>query len=74
MDLLGGLEDKIELNRRMAETLEAMARALFRSWFVDFDPVHARAERRATGLPDHLAALFPDSFGGEWPSARVGTT
>ena len=61
-DLLGALDDKIDSNRRMAETLEAMARALFKSWFVDFDPVHARAEGRPTGLPDDLAALFPDSF------------
>ena len=62
-DLLSPLDDKIELNRRMAETLEAMARAFFRSWFVDFDPVRARAEDRPTGLPDDLAALFPDRFG-----------
>ncbi len=61
-DLLGTLDDKIELNRRMAETLEAMARALFQSWFVDFDPVRAKAEGRPTGLPDELAGLFPDSF------------
>jgi type I restriction enzyme S subunit len=60
--LLGALDDKIELNRRMAETLEATARALFRSWFVDFDPVRAKAEGRPTGLPDNLAALFPDCF------------
>ncbi len=62
-ELLGSLDNKIELNRRMAETLEAMARALFKSWFIDFDPVHAKAEGHATGLPDDLAALFPDSFG-----------
>jgi len=43
---LGALDDKIELNRRMNETLEGMARALFRSWFVDFDPVRAKAEGR----------------------------
>jgi len=61
--LLGALDDKIELNRRMAETLEAMARALFRSWFVDFDPVRAKAEGCPTGLPDDLAALFPDRLG-----------
>jgi type I restriction enzyme S subunit len=60
--ILGTLDDKIELNRRMNETLEAMARALFKSWFVDFDPVRARAEGRAPGLPKPLAALFPDSF------------
>jgi type I restriction enzyme, S subunit len=44
--ILGTLDDKIELNRRMNETLEAMARALFKSWFVDFDPVRAKAEGR----------------------------
>jgi type I restriction enzyme S subunit len=60
--ILGTLDDKIELNRRMNETLEAMARALFKSWFVDFDPVRAKAEGRNTGLPKHLASLFPDSF------------
>jgi type I restriction enzyme S subunit len=60
--ILGTLDDKIELNRRMNETLEAMARALFTSWFVDFDPVRAKAEGRAPGLPQPLADLFPDSF------------
>ena len=60
--ILGTLDDKIELNRRMNETLEAMARALFKSWFVDFDPVHAKAEGRDPGLPEPLADLFPDSF------------
>jgi type I restriction enzyme, S subunit len=60
--ILGTLDDKIELNRRMNETLEAMARALFKSWFVDFDPVRAKAEGRDPGLPQHLANLFPDSF------------
>ena len=44
----------------MNETLEAMARALFKSWFVDFDPVRAKAEGRDPGLPKHLADLFPD--------------
>lgn len=58
--ILGALDDKIELNRRMSETLEAMARALFKSWFVDFDPVRAKMEGRDTGLPPALAALFPD--------------
>ena len=57
--ILGALDDKIELNRRMNETLEAMARALFQSWFVDFDPVRAKAEGRDTGLPKALADLFP---------------
>ena len=60
--ILGTLDDKIELNRRMSETLEAMARALFKSWFVDFDPVRAKAEARDPGLPKPLADLFPDSF------------
>jgi type I restriction enzyme S subunit len=60
--ILRALDDKIELNRKMNETLEAMARALFKSWFVDFDPVRAKAEGRPTGLPDHISALFPDSF------------
>ena len=58
--ILGTLDDKIELNRRMNETLEAMARALFKSWFVDFDPVRAKIAGRDTGLPKHLADLFPD--------------
>jgi len=60
--ILGTLDDKIELNRRMNETLEAMARALFKSWFVDFDPVRAKFEGRDPGLPRHIADLFPDSF------------
>ena len=57
--ILGTLDDKIELNRRINETLEAMARALFKSWFVDFDPVRAKAQGRDPGLPPHLADLFP---------------
>ena len=60
--ILGTLDDKIELNRRMNETLEAMARALFKSWFIDFDPVRAKAEGRDTGLPKEIADLFPDRF------------
>ena len=60
--ILGTLDDKIELNRRKNETLEAMARVLFKSWFVDFDPVRAKAEGRDPGLPKPLAHLFPDSF------------
>ena len=58
--ILGTLDDKIELNRRMNETLEAMARALFKSWFVDFDPVRAKMEGRDPSLPQHVADLFPD--------------
>ncbi len=75
--ILGTLNDKIELNRRMSETLEAMARALFKSWFVDFDPVRAKADGRwrrgqsLPGLPAHLYDLFPsrlvDSELGEIP-------
>ena len=60
--ILGTLDDKIELNRRMNETLEAMARALFKSWFVDFDPVRAKMEGRDTGLPQEIADLFPDQL------------
>ncbi|MBN1829622.1 MAG: restriction endonuclease subunit S [Deltaproteobacteria bacterium] len=60
--ILGSLDDKIEQNRRMNETLEAMARTIFKSWFVDFDPVHAKAEGRDPGLPREIADLFPDSF------------
>ena len=64
--VLGGLDDKIELNRRMAETLEEMARVLFRSWFVDFEPVRAKQEGRwrrgqsLPGLPAHLYEAFPE--------------
>lgn len=60
--ILSTLDDKIELNRRMNETLDAMARAFFKSWFVDFEPVRAKAEGRDTGLPRAIADLFPDSF------------
>ncbi|MHB1756768.1 MAG: restriction endonuclease subunit S [Leptospirillum sp.] len=60
--ILGTLDDKIELNRRINETLEAMAQAIFKSWFVDFDPVRAKMEGRETGLPKEIEDLFPDSF------------
>lgn len=60
--VLGTLDGKVECLWRMSETLEAMARALFRSWFVDFDPVRAKAERRDPGLPKPVADLFPDCF------------
>lgn len=60
--ILGTLDDKIELNRRMNETLEAMARSLFKSWFADFDPVRAKADGRDTGLPEPIARLFPGDF------------
>ncbi len=59
--VLGTLGDKIELNRKMNTTLEEMARALFKSWFVDFDPVRARMERKKPyGMDEETAALFPD--------------
>jgi type I restriction enzyme S subunit len=61
--VLGALDHKIELNRRMNATLEAMARALFQSWFVDFDPVRAKLDgRQPTGLDATTAALFPDQL------------
>jgi type I restriction enzyme, S subunit len=61
--ILGALDDKIELNRRMNATLEAMARALFQSWFVDFDPVRAKSEGRDPSAMDaETAALFPSEF------------
>jgi type I restriction enzyme S subunit len=61
--VLGALDDKIELNRRMNATLESMARALFQSWFVDFDPVRAKLDgRQPAELDPETAALFPDSF------------
>lgn len=61
-DILGKLDDKIELNRRMNRTLEKMAAAIFKSWFIDFDPVHAKADGHDPGLPAEIADLFPDSF------------
>ncbi len=78
---LGAFDAKIELNRRMNQTLGAMARALFKSWFVDFEPVVAKSEGRPTGLPPDLDALFPSEFEedefGElpvgWKRAEVGT-
>jgi type I restriction enzyme, S subunit len=60
--ILSTLDDKIELNRRMNETLEAMARATFQSWFVDFDPVRAKAEGLDPGVPTDIADLFPERF------------
>jgi type I restriction enzyme, S subunit len=76
--ILGTLDDKIELNRRMSATLEAMARALFKSWFVDFDPVRAKAEGRDRSLPPPLADLFParlvDSELGATPEGWNSTT
>lgn len=61
--VLRTIDDKIELNRRMNETLDTMARAIFKSWFVDFDPVRAKWEgRQPVGMDAETAALFPDSF------------
>ncbi len=61
--LLGALDDKIELNREMCRTIEAIAQALFRSWFVDFDPVVAKAAgRQPFGLTSDVATLFPGEF------------
>jgi type I restriction enzyme S subunit len=76
--VLGSLDDKIELNRRMNATLEAMARALFQSWFVDFDPVRAKQQGRPlAGLDEPTAALFPDQLQpselGEIPSGWLLT-
>jgi type I restriction enzyme S subunit len=59
---LGALDDRIELNRRMNRTLESIARAIFKSWFVDFDPVRKKMEGGEVGLPPDLAALFPASL------------
>jgi type I restriction enzyme S subunit len=76
-ELLGSLDDKIDLNRRTNETLEAMARAVFKSWFVDFDPVHAKAAGKAPAHMDaETAALFPDAFGEDglpvgWATKKV---
>ena len=60
--MLGTLDDKIELNRRMNETLDEMARAIFKDWFVDFGPVRAKMEGRDAYLPDHIWKLFPDTL------------
>jgi len=62
VNILGSLDDKIALNLEMDETLEGMARAIFKSWFVDFDPVKAKAAGLETGLPHEIECLFPDRF------------
>ena len=62
-DIAYVIESKIELNKRMNETLEGMARAIFKSWFVDFDPVHTKAEgRKPEGMNAQTTALFPSTF------------
>jgi type I restriction enzyme S subunit len=80
--ILGTLDDKIELNRRMNETLEAMARAIFKSWFVDFDPVRAKMEGlQPSDMDAKTATLFPDSVEDSplgkipkgWYFATIGT-
>jgi type I restriction enzyme S subunit len=63
--ILGALDDKIECNRRRNQTLEAMARALFQDWFVDFGPVRARMESQEPYLPADLWQLFPDRLDAE---------
>ena len=63
--ILGALDDKIDLNRRMNETLEAMARAIFKDWFVDFGPTRAKMEGRAPYLAPEIWALFPDRLDDE---------
>ncbi len=61
--ILGALDDKIEINRQMCKTLEDTAQAIFKNWFIDFDPVHTKAAgMQPEGLKPEIAALFPDSF------------
>ena len=76
--ILGTLDDKIELNRRRNQTLEAMARTLFKDWFVDFGPVRAKMEGREPYLPADLWQLFPDRFDDEgkpegWRRSTIGS-
>src|SRR5205807_2052935 len=62
-NIFDSLDDKIELNRQTNETLESIARTLFKSWFVDFDPVRAKMEgRQPYGMDAETVALFPDEF------------
>ena len=75
--LLDAIDTKIDLNRRMNETLEAMARAIFKDWFVDFGPTRAKAERRAPYLIPELWELFPDALDDEgkpigWTFSEIG--
>ena len=61
-NILGTLDKKIRLNKKTNQTLEEVAKSLFKSWFIDFDPVKAKAEDCSTELPDEINDLFPDSF------------
>ena len=77
VSILSSFDDKIELNRRMNATLEAMARALFKAWFVDFEPVHANRENRpSTSASPEIAKLFPSDFENGipkgWTIGKVG--
>lgn len=60
--ILNSLDNKIQLNLSINETYEDIAKTLFKSWFIDFEPVKAKVEDRSTGLPDEISALFPNSF------------
>ena len=74
-DILGSLDDKIELNRRMNQTLEQMARALFKSWFIDFDPVRYNQQRQAggqTGPADEIHARFAHLFPARFQDSALG--
>ena len=62
IETISSLDNKIELNRKMNQTLESMARAIFKSWFVDFDPVYAKMEGRDYPLPHEIMDLFPDEL------------
>ena len=75
--ILGALDNKIDLNRRMNKTLEAMARAIFKDWFVDFGPVRAKMEGRAPYLALDIWSLFPDRLDDEgkpegWTTSTIG--
>lgn len=71
--VLGALDEKIELNRRTNDTLEAMARAIFKDWFVDFGPTRAKMEGRAPYLASEVWSLFPDHLDDEGKPERWHT-
>ena len=76
-EVLGSLDEKIVLNRRMNETLEATAQAIFKDWFIDFGPIRAKIQRSSAYLPDDIWALFPNRLDSDgkpsgWISARLG--